>query len=242
MSPKSVQRRLSLFLTLILISLSSCATTASGPTAYISIAAAAPYATMRPCAASCLVNQGSLTCLNKGFYDLSVELACGCNPMNSCYCDANFAAKASSYISSCVNKGCGADFPGEVTGAMNLYNGYCSTANVAAAVQTSAPGVTTSTSAKTTPAANAPNPNLDANIKGSSSTTGTTATLGTTAPAASSATGEKKGLTQSDVIALAVGLGVGLPSLLLALATFCLQRKKRERQHRTSPEVHYINK
>ncbi|KAG4435951.1 hypothetical protein IFR05_008571 [Cadophora sp. M221] len=202
---------------------------------------------MRPCAASCLVYQGIWSCpYNSGYYDLGLELSCGCSPQNFCYCDSkpSAAASASSYISSCVSNGCGADFPDEVTSAMDLYNGYCSTANVAAAVQTSGPSVTPSSSAaKSTPVANSPNTNLGANANDSSSPSSTSdlITGQTSSPeTSSSTTSEKKGLAQSDVIALAVGLGVGLPSLLLALATFCLQRKRKERQNRVTTEIHYV--
>ncbi|PVH81672.1 hypothetical protein DL98DRAFT_165185 [Cadophora sp. DSE1049] len=228
------------FLALFLAYLGSCATSASGPTAYVSLAASPPYATMRPCAATCLVYQGVWSCpWNSGYYDLGIELSCGCDPQNFCYCDPKFAASASSYISSCVNAGCGADFSGEVTSAMDLYNGYCATANVAAAVQTTVPSVTASNSAKSTPVANSPNTNLDANAN-ESSTTSTPDTTETPEPGTSSVTSEKKGLAQSDIIALAVGLGVGLPSLLLALATFCVTKRRKEKQNRVTTEIHYV--
>lgn len=240
MTSTKSQHQLSAFPTLLFAYLGHCATS---PTAYISLALAPPYATMRPCAASCLVYRGIWSCpFNSGYYDLGIELSCGCNPQNFCYCDSKAAASASSYISSCVNAGCGAEFPGEVTSAMDLYNGYCATVNVAALVQTTAPSVTLSTSSKSTPAANSSNRiiDADANSNGPSSTSRTPVTAETSAPQTSSANSEKKGLQQSDVIALAVGLGVGFPSLLLALATFCLQRKRKERQNRVTTETHYV--
>ena len=122
---------------------------------------------------------------------------------------------------------------------MDLYNGYCATANVAAAVQTSAPRVTTSNSAKSTPVVQSPNTDPDANGN-ESSTTSVPPTTETSESGTSSATSEKKGLAQSDIIALAVGLGVGLPSLLLALATFCVTKKRKERQNRVTTGIHYI--
>lgn len=239
------QFQLSPFIAILFAYLGRSATSASGPTAYISLAASPAYATMHPCAATYLVYQGIWSCpFNSGYYDLGLELSCGCSPQNFCYCDSkpSAAASASSYISSCASNGCGADFPDEVTSAIDLYNGYCSTANVAAAVQTSAPSVTPHTStAKSTPVANSPNTNLDANANDSSSSTSGLITGQTSLPETSSATtSEKKGLAQSDVIALAVGLGVGLPNLLLALATFCLQRKRKEKQNRVTTEIHYV--
>ncbi|CZT46351.1 uncharacterized protein RSE6_06764 [Rhynchosporium secalis] len=237
------------YLSLLVLSLffaypGHCATTASGPTAAISIKSAPPFATLRPCAATCLVYQGSFACgVNNGYYDLAIELSCGCNPQNFCFCDSKAGTSASSFISSCVSKGCGADFPGEVANAMDIYNGYCATANVAAAVQTSTSGVTASASATSTPKIPISNPNAttEPRSKDSVPTTGARTTVETSVPGGATAASEKKGLAQSDVIALAVGLGVGVPSLLLAVATFCMQRKKRERQHRASPEVHYVN-
>ncbi|KAH7321790.1 hypothetical protein BKA65DRAFT_89146 [Rhexocercosporidium sp. MPI-PUGE-AT-0058] len=233
--------QMSPFIMLFFAYLGNCATSAAGPTAYISLASSPPFATMRSCARVCLVYEGVWSCSNKGYYDLGIELSCGCSPQNSCYCDSKAAASASAYISSCVNSGCGAEFPGEVTSAVDLYNGYCATANVAATFPTSAPGVTPSTTAtKSTLVANSPNTNLDANANDSSSTTTNLIIGQTSPPATSTTTSEKKGLAQSDVIALAVGLGVGLPSLLLALATFCLQRKRRDKANRVTTEIHYV--
>ncbi|KAH7393456.1 hypothetical protein BKA64DRAFT_88684 [Cadophora sp. MPI-SDFR-AT-0126] len=123
---------------------------------------------------------------------------------------------------------------------MDLYNGYCATANVAAAVQTTAPSVTASNSATSTPVANSPNTSLEAHAN-ESSTTSTPSTTGIPEPGSLSDTSEKKGLAQSDIIALAVGLDVGVPSLLLALATFCVTKRRKERQNRVTTEILYVN-
>lgn len=222
-----------------LLLLTSTLTTAEdaivGPTAVISIASQEPFGIMKPCASSCLVYSGVWACgVNSGYYDLGIELSCGCSPQNFCYCDVDSASRASSYISSCVVEGCGTAFPSEVTSAIDLYNGYCSTANVAAS--------TTSSSSTSTPTL------LSSSTKSISATSKTTSTSNqvvetlsnssasetnsadvVTTPTASD---EKKkgGLTSSDVIALGVGLGVGVPSLLLGIATFCLQRRNRGRK------------
>ncbi|KAK0099776.1 hypothetical protein ONS95_013333 [Cadophora gregata] len=195
---------------------------------------------MRPCAATCLVYQGVWSCpWNSGYYDLGIKLSCGCDPQNFCYCDTKAAASASSYISSCVSSGCGADFSGEVTSAMDLYNAYCATANVAAAVQTSAPSIAASNSAKVTSTAILPKTHLDANANNSSSASSPITTEDTKSGTSSANTGNK-GLAQSDIIALAVGLGVGVPSLLLALATFCVTKRRRERQSTVTTEIRYV--
>lgn len=167
-------------------------------------------------------------------WDLGLELACGCSPQNYCFCGKKDAAKASAYISSCVNQDCGGSQT-ELTSAIELYDSYCKTANVeVAAVTTSSPaGAQTS-------ATKAADQSIPANTAGSatrqvgatSDPTLDSSSKETTAVSPSSATaeeGKKKGLSQSDIIAMAVGLGVGVPSLLLALGTFCLARRNSKR-------------
>jgi hypothetical protein len=194
--------------------------TPSGPTAVISIRSASAFATMKPCARKCLSYEGVYYCGLAGYSDLGTNLGCGCSPQNFCYCDVKAAASASSYISSCVNGGCGTDFPAEVTSAISLYDGYCATANVAAqtTVQDTSKSSITSisvTSLKTSPA------NTVVGEQAQTTSVTTTQDSGT-------ASSEKKGLSQSDVIAIGVGLGVGVPSLVLGIATFCLARRKKD--------------
>ncbi len=233
------QIHLFVLLIICLAQLSHCASTAAGPTAYVSIASAEPFTTMRPCAAGCLVFSGVWVCgVNSGYHDLGIELSCGCSPQNFCYCDPKAAASASSYISSCVNAGCGTEFPGEVSSAIDLYDGYCTTANLA--VQTTASEVSPVTSSKNTQLAQSTSKTISSSANGAQATVSGEETTETSIPETPSTASKKKGLSQSDVIALAVGLGVGLPSLLLALATFCLQRKKKEKEHRITTEVHYV--
>ena len=150
---------------------------------------------------------------------------------------------ASSYISSCVSAKCGVNFPQQVGSAVGLYDGYCATANVE--VPTSTAAVITSkmdtgvlgnpTSPPTNTAiqtGTVDNPTPIPNTQPESTSPSTTT---------SASTEEKNGLSQSDVIALAVGLGVGVPSLLLALATFLGMRRKKENRRVAAQEAMFVN-
>ena len=242
--------------------LALAAETSNGPTAYVSISDNSQYVTARPCAAGCLWYQGDFACgVNRGYYDLAQELQCGCDAINNCYCGKDNAASASSYISSCVSSGC-SKFPGEQQSAIALYNSYCATANVARASNwtTAAAAIAASVTAKTTTSTKATStisrnrviqtdssstPNSDSGnvVPGPTPvTTAITASLKTssTTPRATStgeAADDDKGLSKSDLIALGVGLGVGIPSLCVALATFCLMRRKATRANRQPEQL-----
>ena len=238
--------------------LAFAAETSNGPTAYVSIYDNPQYVTARPCAAECLWYQGVWTCgLNSGYYDLAQELQCGCDALNNCYCGKDNAASASSYISSCVSAGC-SKFPEEQKSAIALYNSYCATANVAQASSSTAAAAsftertTTSTKAASTKPRDhvvqtdsSSAPVSDSGNVAAGATPVITAftmslkTSSTTPGATSSgeAAAEKKGLSSSDLIALGVGLGVGIPSLCVALATFCLMRRKANRANRQPTQL-----
>ena len=236
------------------LSFALAAETSNGPTAYVSISDDTQYVTARPCAAGCLWYQGDFACgVNRGYYDLAQELQCGCDAINNCYCGKDNAASASSYISECVSSGC-SKFPDEQQSAIALYNSYCATANVAqAASSTTAAAAAASVTEKTTTSTKAASTNVrsvvqtdSTSIRGSNTgngaagsarvTTAATMSLKTssTTPRATStgeAAADDKGLSKSDLIALGVGLGVGIPSLCVALATFCLMRRKSTKAH-----------
>ena len=110
-----------------------------GPTAVVSIYSESSYVLGRECATCCLWYNGDYPAGTRGYYDLAIALSCGAGAMNGCYCKADFASSASSYISACVSDGCSAigDVTGEVKTMMDLYDGYCKTANVD--VSTTAP-------------------------------------------------------------------------------------------------------
>lgn len=242
---------LSALILVLLLPFTHAATPTLGPTAPMSIASAEAWATMKPCAQGCFIDNSlysSWPCNMKGpeQWDLGLELSCGCSPQNFCFCNKNDAAKASAYISSCVNKGC-QDSPAELTSAIQLYDGYCKTANVAVAVTTSEtmvqssvteeaqatlPSTTQLRSASTNSAEkeNVVSATLSSGVKETSSST-------PSATAGGGGNQKAKGLTQSDIVALSVGLGVGVPSLLLALGTFCLARRNHRRNHAANMEA-----
>ena len=119
-----------------------------------------------------------------------------------------------------------------------MYNAYCK--KVMAESQDSAPSAaktnpasikattTTAASEKTTTAGTASRTGSQAETSASSATAGA---------ADDNFAASKGGLSKSDVIALGVGLGVGVPSLLLALASYFQLRRGREKRQNTFIEL-----
>jgi hypothetical protein len=128
------------FIILLLIPLISSAAETDAVAA-VSIYSDISYQSGRTCSTSCLWYRGPFRQYNHG-HDLAIELSCGVAAVNGCYCKADFASSASSYISSCVSKGCSnlESVNEEIKTIMALYDGYCKTANVEV--------VTTTTSAE----------------------------------------------------------------------------------------------
>lgn len=220
-----------------------------GPTAVVSIYSESSYVLGRECATCCLWYNGDYPAGTRGYYDLAIALSCGAGAMNGCYCKADFASSASSYISACVSDGCSAigDVTGEVKTMMDLYDGYCKTANVdvstTAPIKPAASTAAASTAATSTAAASTDEGGLSTKIPtiittgvqrnalASSSSQPLRASSGsTTAASTTQASANAVALGKSDIIAIGVGLGVGIPSLLLGLATLCVQIKRRRKQ------------
>lgn len=182
--------------------------------ASVSIASDRAYVTARPCAAGCLVYNGIWVCgLHSGYDDLAKELGCGCSPINACYCNADFASSATSYVSSCVSNACGSsvdDWREEAAAMLTFYNGYCATADITttSGAWSQSGGAIQSSSSRAAP--------LTPVSTGSS-----TANPGAVKPE------NDESLSKSDVIALAASLGVGIPGLLIAMVTLCVQLRKR---------------
>ncbi|KAH8726584.1 hypothetical protein GQ44DRAFT_592634, partial [Phaeosphaeriaceae sp. PMI808] len=205
----------------------SSATTV-GPLAPVSIQSLEAYSIARPCAAGCLRFQGIWVCgVNAGYHDLGKDLGCGCSPTNACWCSAGLQSSATSYISSCISAGCKSlgNIDRDVKGMLDLYGGYCATANVnpsSKPAQISA--VTTSTAQETSNAA-------------------MTRSLGASNPAAAGATSAvtsgavivhedqdktRGGLSKPAVIGLGVGLGVGIPLCIIGMLAAVLFWRKRK--------------
>ncbi|KAM7215681.1 hypothetical protein V8F06_008972 [Rhypophila decipiens] len=193
------------------------------------------YKTGRSCAVGCLVYNGDIPCQAGAFYqDIGVWMGCGrCGQSNGCYCSTDLASSATSMIDECVSKRCSdagvADWDQEVTKMLSLYDGYCATANVAPTTTSRVrPQATTRPPGAVTTAEN-PTPGAGAG----SSTDGQAQETSPPSASGTSSTDEpeKKGLSQSDIVALAASLGVGIPSLLLAAITLCVQLKKRKKRN-----------
>ncbi|KAK0730218.1 hypothetical protein B0H67DRAFT_470066, partial [Lasiosphaeris hirsuta] len=199
----------------------------NGPLADISIASEIAYSTARACAAGCLRDNGIYPCNVAGFYDLAAELGCGrCAPINACYCSEPLGSSATSYVSACVSRNCAKSidsWPDEVTNMLAIYDGYCATANVAQSTTSfKTPAKTTATATAGAGSGSETNPGAAANPDGAATATGAGATSTVTGTPEA-----KGGLSQSDIVALAASLGVGIPSLAIAAITLCVQLRKR---------------
>ncbi|KAK0704022.1 hypothetical protein B0T26DRAFT_597121, partial [Lasiosphaeria miniovina] len=204
----------------------AAAAVTSGPEAPVSMGKSDVFSSARKCAQGCIIYSGWAACgVNAGFKDLGVALDCGCSPTNDCYCSKDLASSATEYISSCVSAHCTGvvdTWPAEVTRMLGIYDGYCATANAAAAT-TSTPAITSSSGTAATTQSG----------PGKGTTALQTSPAGSSAnptQAAGGAESDKKGLSQSDIIALAASLGVGVPSLLIAAATLWVQLRKKKKK------------
>lgn len=234
---------------LFLISLLAYAVSSAGkngPTATVSIESDLSYITGRECAVGCLWNEYHIL----GSPDLSYELSCGETAINGCYCKTDYASSATSYISNCVSTGCSdlQDVSGEVKTIVDLYNGYCETANArttAAELPNAIESPSTDTLVLSTGARRTLLPTSSALLPAGKSNPSALASsnsspTGRSGPSAAESTTEASpgsgGLGESDVIELGVGLGVGIPSLLLVLVGLWLQIKKWRQNPRTAKD------
>ncbi len=114
MVPNVVPNVFPILLTLALSSLVSAQTANS-------IAGSNPYNQQRACIKACLW----------GFPaggDLSIQLGCSAPWVNECYCRADLKPAASSILSKCVYSQCGQSATVDVSLALSVYDGYCTTA------------------------------------------------------------------------------------------------------------------
>lgn len=131
---------------LLLLAPLTLAATTTGALARFSIFSEIAYSTARACAAGCLVYNGAYPCGVGGYQDLGVALQCGCQSINGCYCNTGLGSSATSYISSCVSRGCSKveNWSVDLTSMLDLYGSYCATANGQAANAPNAPATLTS--------------------------------------------------------------------------------------------------
>ncbi|KAF2819008.1 hypothetical protein CC86DRAFT_238447, partial [Ophiobolus disseminans] len=204
--------------------LASAATTV-GPLAPVSIHSLLAYSTAKPCAAGCLKYIGIWDCrFNAGYRDIGKDLGCGCSPINACWCSAGLQPSATSYISNCVSTACGKvpNVEGDVSSMLSLYGGYCATANVEVSSQPA------ETKAFTTPPAAASSTKVAApKSPGISSATAAAGEGPASTSTPSDEVKEDEGLSKSDIIALASGLGVGIPSLIIGALALWFQLRRR---------------
>ncbi|PNH45046.1 hypothetical protein VD0004_g2732 [Verticillium dahliae] len=211
------KRLLVLSLLSLLLTISMAQNVTQGPLAPVSLGSYTELATARGCAAACLVYNGIWVCgVNAGYDDLGVALECGCAPINGCYCNTGLASSATACFSRCVSSRCAEsveNWTQEVAGMLGIYEGYCATALEAGEWTAVATTTTTTSRARTT----------------TGGATTSAAENDTTENGGASEGETDGGLSKSDIVALAASLGVGIPSLIVALVTLCIQMKKRKR-------------
>jgi hypothetical protein len=118
----------------------------AGPTAPVSIFSESAYIAAKECVTICLFYDGLYHPSHSISDDLGEAIGCGAgDPVNACYCRDDLASSASSYLTACVSSRCTGSKAGninnEVASAVSMYNGYCATANSAAAAETTATDV-----------------------------------------------------------------------------------------------------
>ncbi|OLN93296.1 hypothetical protein CCHL11_08357 [Colletotrichum chlorophyti] len=217
--------------------LASTAKTTAGALAPVSVWSELAYSTARACAAGCLVYNGVYPCGVAGYQDLGVALQCGCQSINGCFCNTALGSSATSYLSSCISRGCSKveNWSVDLTSMLNLYDSYCATANIPVAntaVATTAGGQGATTTGATAPKTlNNAQPSQTSGPKsGSGSGSESSGTSSADAQNTSAAAEDAGGLSRSDIVALAASLGVGIPSLLIAGLTLYFQIKKKKKK------------
>lgn len=147
----------------------------------------------------------------------------------------SLSSSATSYLSSCISAGCANgvnDWTTDLSSMLGLYDSYCATAN--AAIVTTVPATITDASSSAPSGTSKGQGNTGA----PKTETGTETTSATTAPSSDKAGG---GLSQSDIVALGASLGVGIPSLLIALLTLWVQlRKRKQKAEKSESMVHMV--
>jgi hypothetical protein len=132
-----------------------CPSITAQATALNSIASDPSYNLQRECVKECLWGDPSGG-------DLSINLGCSSPWVNACYCRADLASSASSFLTKCATSLCpgGASATVDITGAVSVYNEYCSQAvPVAVSGPNTAVATTTLDSTGTAVATTTPNEN-----------------------------------------------------------------------------------
>jgi hypothetical protein len=162
---------------------------ADGP-GTITIDSLPAYSSQRPCVQYCLYS-GQPNGAG------AVNWAFGCTNPNSCVCRADLASSASSFLTTCVNICCQSATI-DVNNAVSIFNAYCNAATA------SSTNIATTT--------------VGSSSSGSTTTSSQTPTTSpqpvTTSPSSSTLNDNSGPLSRSDRIALCVGLGIGIPSIL----------------------------
>jgi hypothetical protein len=110
----------------------------------------------------------------------------------------------------------------KVASILGLYDGYCATANAAVATTTESSSKVSSSVGSSIETGVRAAPSTSSVDSGSASASTSTVS---SAPEAKSPEAEQ-GLSKSNIIALATGLGIGIPSLLVAVIALVYQLKK----------------
>ncbi|KAM7183973.1 hypothetical protein V8F20_012412 [Naviculisporaceae sp. PSN 640] len=148
---------------------------------------------------------------------------------NQCYCRSDNMPAAGTLLSSCIKSACTVgNSLVDISSALGLYSGYCSSLGFRAGVvdvpatTTDGAGVGGGSVATPTITVAAPTTVSSVAVTSNTATLPTAATINTIPEATNSAVGtagisDAGGSNTGDKIALGVGLGVGIPAVLVAL-------------------------
>jgi hypothetical protein len=134
------------------------------------------YSDLQPCAQSCIMDPDS--CRVGGIDQIAINIGCQYNwcssdlgAAESCYCRPDLQTVATKYLTKCVTAACTLGDPNiELSSAVNLYQGYCSSKGYLA-TPASAPASTTVAGGATTTATKTVYVTVTANSSHSYSTT-----------------------------------------------------------------------
>jgi hypothetical protein len=150
--------------------------------------------------------------------------------LNECVCRADILSLGESYISSFVKSACSSDTV-DIQSGLSIYDNYCATANAKAAQTTGVETGVVESSALTSglPMPKETGSSLTSNfIRTTKELTTSEDSSDVPAPTNNSGGGgQSGGLSRSDVIALGVGIGVGLPGTIATILTCCFAIRRR---------------
>jgi hypothetical protein len=202
-------------------------------TATVTIARDPAWIAEHECGQKCVwINSGHIGA--EAHPDIVLFIDCSLPYLNACLCRSDLGVAVTSFLSSCVSSRCNAasipNTAAEITTAVSIYNQYCLTAAGVAF-----PSIASDLASNQVQTSSTRSSQISSGTLLSSgatittpptSNTAVTVVSGNSAAANTGSSPNSSGLAQSDKIALGVGLGMGLPSILLAVMTYVGFRRR----------------